>query len=205
MSHLIDHIFYINLDRRYDRRVQIELELNKMNLQYERFSAISHKHGFIGCSYSHLAVLKLARERGYKNVLILEDDFTFLVSREELDNKLQSFFNTVPNYDVFMLSYNLRKSEDVHTENTDIVLKRILYAQTASAYLVNSTYYDKIIELYEWAFPILEETHQHWIYMNDVVWKRLQEKDAWYCPEPRLGKQRESYSDLAGCIMNYGV
>jgi GR25 family glycosyltransferase involved in LPS biosynthesis len=209
MSERIHHIFYINLKRRYDRRVEIETELNQMKLPYERFNAIENVHGFIGCSHSHLAVLKLAKERGYPNVLILEDDFTFLISKEDFERRLNTFLDRVPNYDVFMLSYNLRESQDIPASepdtDTDFVLKRVLYAQTASGYLVSSSYYDKLIELYEWAFPLLEQTHQHWNYMNDVVWKTLQEKDGWYCMEPRIGKQRESYSDLGGSVVNYGV
>jgi len=207
MQH-IDHIFYINLSKRYDRRVEIETELNKMGLKYERFNAISRTEGFIGCSLSHLEVLKLAKKRGYKNVLILEDDFTFLVSKEELNRRLNLFFNMVPDYDVFMLSYNLREHADMpaldHPE-VDFTMKRVLYAQTASGYVVNSSYYDKLIELYEWAFPLLEQTHTHWVYMNDVVWKCLQEKDKWYCIDPRIGKQRPSYSDLGGSDVDYGV
>jgi len=205
MSHYIHNIIYINLDKRYDRRVQIENELNHMKLSYERFSAISHKHAFIGCAYSHLAVLKLAKQRGYKNILILEDDFTFLVSKEEFERQINEVFRVIPDYDVFMLSYNLNESQDVNIQYSEFKWKRVLYAQTASGYLVNSEYYDKLIELYEWAFPLLEQTHQHWIYMNDVVWKTLQQKDAWYCIEPRIGKQRESYSDLAGEMVNYGL
>lgn len=205
----IHHIFYINLERRQDRRQEIEMELSKMKLQYERFNAIENEHGFLGCCYSHLAVLKLARERGYPNVLILEDDFTFLISKEDFERRLNTFLDMVPNYDVFMLSYNLRESEDMVVESPppdmDFELKRVKYAQTASGYLVNHTYYDKLIELYEWAFPLLQQTHQHWVYMNDVVWKKLQEKDRWYCMIPRIGKQRESYSDLGRCVMDYGV
>ena len=40
MSHNIDHIFYINLAHRHDRRQEIEEELNAFGLQYERFEAI---------------------------------------------------------------------------------------------------------------------------------------------------------------------
>lgn len=54
--------FYINLDRRTDRRAEIEKELE--GLAMERFPAVSHPNGAIGCTMSHLACLKLARERG---------------------------------------------------------------------------------------------------------------------------------------------
>lgn len=208
MSNKIDHIFYINLQRRDDRRKEIEDELNKMELSYERFNAVERTPGCVGCCYSHLSVLKLAKERGYKNVLIFEDDFTFRVSKEEFEKRLGSFFEIYgDNYDVFMLSYNMRESTDVILPegNYDFKMKHVRYAQTASGYIVNSKYYDKLIHLYEWAFPMLEKTGQHWIYMNDVVWRCLQQSDSWYCMEPRFGIQRESFSDLAGGVCNYGV
>ena len=60
MSHNIDKIFYINLDKREDRRSQIEEQLSHYDLHhYERFSAIYKPLNGIGCAQSHLAVLHL--------------------------------------------------------------------------------------------------------------------------------------------------
>ena len=88
MSKYIDKIFYINLEKRTDRRHDIENELNDFDLSYERFKAIETEDGMTGCANSHLAVLKLAKERGHKNVLILEDDFMFIVTKEEFEQEL---------------------------------------------------------------------------------------------------------------------
>ena len=66
MSQNIDHIFYINLDYREDRKEEIEREIEKMDLQEktERFPGIRvFEQGILGCTKSHLAVLKLAKER----------------------------------------------------------------------------------------------------------------------------------------------
>ena len=68
--------------------------------QTERFEAVKASPGGIGCGYSHLAVLKIAKERGYKNVLILEDDFTFLITKEQLELELNRFFTEVKGFDV---------------------------------------------------------------------------------------------------------
>jgi glycosyl transferase family 25 len=93
MSHNIDKIFYINLEKRKDRREEIEKELDTFGLNYERFEAIETPgFGILGCGISHLSVLKLAKERKYKNILILEDDFTFIVSKEEFEKSLNLFF-----------------------------------------------------------------------------------------------------------------
>lgn len=200
MSHNIDKIIYINLAHRVDRLHEITEELTKFNLVGERFNAIPTSNGIVGCGYSHLEVLKLAKQRGYKNVLILEDDFTFLITKEEFEKELTMLFNNEIQFDVCMLAYNLKKFEtSVHGP----FLKRVLSAQTASAYIVNSTYYDTLINLYHFAIPLLEKTGQHWIYANDQIWKELQRKDNWICFTARIGKQRAGYSDNVNRFVNY--
>ena len=202
MSHNIDKIFYINLDKRTDRREEIEQELNQMELSYERFPAIHNSNGIVGCGYSHLSVLKIARDRGYKNVLIFEDDFTFLVEKPELEIQLEQLFNSFNEFDVCFLSYGCNNFEDI-PNNTFI--KRVVDAHTASGYIVNEKYYSKLIDLYEICIPLLEETEQHWIYANDMCWRSLQKQDMWVCFVKRLGKQRASYSDNANRFADHDV
>jgi len=75
----IDRIFYINLYHRTDRKQEIETEFENQGItNYERFPAIHHPTiGGVGCGRSHIEVLRIAKERGYKCVMILEDDFMF--------------------------------------------------------------------------------------------------------------------------------
>ena len=194
MSENIEKIVYINLDKREDRRKEIEGELEKMSLleKAERFPAIYHQEGLVGCGQSHLAVLKIARDRGYKNILILEDDFMFLVTKEEVEQNMRLFFDSKIPYDVCMISYHIQRSEEVSEYP---FLKRIREAQTTSGYIVNESCYDELIQVWEDAFPKLERTREHWIYANDQVWKVLQEKGLWYCFKTRIGKQRPGWSD----------
>jgi GR25 family glycosyltransferase involved in LPS biosynthesis len=204
-SGYIGHVIYINLDRRPDRRTHIEEEFYKMGISpYERFTAIERPvgQGIVGCGYSHLEVLKLAKERKYPNILIFEDDFYFTVSKTELRQNIRDFFESEAgdDFDVCMLSYNLRESEEYKPAG---FIQRVLYAQTASGYIVNSRYYDTLIQLYEWAIPLLEQTGQHWIYANDVVWKELQSRDKWYCFTQRIGRQLDGFSDNAGRMIQY--
>ena len=187
----MDNIIYINLEKRVDRREHIENELNKFQLNFERFEAIYNDSGILGCTKSHLEVLKLAKKHGWKSVLILEDDFTFLVSREEFEYEITQLLNSKVDYDVCMLAYNLTESE---VSNYDFLLK-VREAQTASAYIVKDHYYDVIINLYEEAVPLLGQTGEHWNYANDQCWKLLQRKDNWICTKTRIGKQIAGYSD----------
>jgi glycosyl transferase family 25 len=192
-------VVYINLNYRKDRKFEIEQELARMEIKADRFSAIQNANGLIGCLQSHLAVLELAKKNKYTNILILEDDFQFLVSKEELDSELKTFFNEKIPYDVLMLGYNLLKSAPFRKN----VLK-VLDAQTASAYIVHESFYDTLIECYRKALPMFVSTNMH-IYANDQVWKRLQPISRWYALRIRAGVQRESYSDTTGKIENYGV
>lgn len=202
MCENIEKIIYINLERRKDRKEKIEKQLDEFKLSYERFEAIDNKEqGILGCGYSHLNVLKLAKERNYKNILILEDDFEFVVSKQELEEQLNNFFKLGLKYDVCFLSYNLIRYEELKNN----VVNKGLEVQTASGYIVNNNYYDKLINLYQYAMHELEKTKIHWIYANDQIWKQYQEKDDWYYFIKRIGKQSAGYSDNSGEYVEYGV
>jgi hypothetical protein len=185
---IVGGAFYINLDHRTDRREEFEGEMRRVGLSCERFGATKRQPGIVGCGYSHLAVLKEARARSYESVLIFEDDFQFIVEPDVFWTIMESLKGV--SYDVIMLGYNLQHSE----EHSDILL-RVTEAQTASAYLVHSRMYDRLIALYEYAMPQLEITGHHWIYANDQVWKSLQQISEWFATRTRIGIQRPSYSD----------
>ena len=198
MSKNIDKIFYINLDKREDRKAEIEGELARFGLEAERYAGVyTPESGIVGCGYSHLNVLKLARDRGYNNVLILEDDFQFIVSKEEFEEEMTRFFECGKHYDVLMLSYIVQEGCDTEFP----FLGKVLNGQTAAGYLVNKHYINILIELYEWAIPMLQQTNHHWLYANDHVWKRLQPPHHWFYLKKRIGKQRESYSDNKMCYV----
>ena len=192
---------YINLDRRPDRRAEIEQELDKIGLlgKSDRFSAISHAVPFIGCSLSHLEVVKLAKQNKWKNVLIFEDDFRFVVSTDEFEKCLTHLFNMYYSWGVVMFGYNNQKEKElVLYDKPDNFFGITNETQTASCYLVDSSYYDKLIDCWTPACDMLQTTFQHWLYMNDQSWKALQGDDRWLYTLKRTGVQRSSFSDLGG-------
>lgn len=191
----IDHIVYINLDRRTDRKQEINNEFALMGInqdKIERFQAIPTCPGIVGCGLSHMGVLELAKNKQYEHVLIMEDDFEFLVDLKQLEIQLNYLFTEfkLP-WDVIMLSYNLRESEDIG----DAVLGRVLKAQTASGYLVKRHYYQTLLDTLKPNIELLRITGEHWIYCNDVCWFPLQLKDNWFYFKNRIGRQRESVAD----------
>lgn len=183
------HAVYINLDRRVDRRQQFEAECTRMGLEVERFPAVEHAVPAIGCTRSHLEVLKLARARGYPSVIVFEDDFDFHIPRAELDMILAAL---PEDYDVVMLDYYINAS----TPYSDAFV-RIQDAQAASCYIVHARFYDALIANLEEAVRLYEANpHCHWLYIGDQYWKHLQPHSHWYASLRRAGRQRPGYSDL---------
>ena len=178
----------------------MENELIKMDLSGERFPAISYSPGCVGCSMSHIAVLEIAKQNGYNNVLIFEDDFQFLVTKEELQRELKSFFDLQIPYDVVMLSYSAQETQPF---NDDVC--RGINVQTLSGYIVHNRFYDKLISHQKEGLQKLRDTGRHWEFACYQYCKSLQPICDWFCFNKRLGIQRPSYSDLAGCFVDYKV
>ena len=195
----IDKVIYINLDKRTDRRHEFETQAELYGISYERFSAIAHSFGIVGCTMSHRDVYRLAKKQGYRNILIFEDDFEFMVTPTEFETEIIQLFESNIEFDVCMLAYNLMASDTCQSPH----LLRVFEAQTASAYIVNMHYYDILIQLYDSVIPLLESTRQHWIYANDQAWKVLQGMNCWYCTKTRIGKQRDGFSDNAQEFVSY--
>jgi len=196
---LLEHILYINLDKRTDRRRAIESELERMGLRGERLRALdTAPYGFIGCAYTHITALRMARERGWPHVLILEDDFQFIVDREVLSGLMEAVADRA--FDVLLLAYNLR-----HSDRIDAVVGRTEHSFTASGYLVSRHYYDTLIAKFEEALANLACTRNPQIHAIDVVWRRLQARDRWLHFHTRVGIQRPGFSDIELRDVDYEV
>ena len=72
--------FYINLDKRKDRKEKIESQLNEFNISgVERFSAFDeYDANTLNCKRSHLMLMKKLLDSDFDTLLILEDDCLFL-------------------------------------------------------------------------------------------------------------------------------
>ena len=193
-------VVYINLDRRTDRRILIENEFEKMGItNYERFEAIdtSSDFGPLGCLKSHLQVIKMAKYEQIPSILIIEDDFTFLISKEEWEEDMNKLSHV--DFDVCMIGYNL-----IHgIPSSYDFLTKVIDAQTMSAYIINESMYDSLIEVLEKVEPLLLSTRNEGVFACDQIWKSLQPQSNWYCITRRVGKQRADYSDNEKRFVDY--
>jgi GR25 family glycosyltransferase involved in LPS biosynthesis len=174
-----------------------------------RFSAITHSCSWIGCTKSHYEVLQLAKKEGWSRVWILEDDWMATISSSDIRGALDSVLGVEgPAWDVLFLSSHVQASEAIHDWPLELPqIRRGYNIQTASSYIVASSFYDRLIENLREAVTGALAGGQHWDYINDQYWKRLQadRTTRWLYFSPALGKQRAGHSDLAGHFTDYGV
>jgi hypothetical protein len=141
-----------------------------------------------------LEVLRRAKREGWPCVFVFEDDFSFLVSRDEFDSIVASF---PEDYDVVMLDYYLNRKEPYNDK-----FDRVLEAQSTAGYVVHSRMYDRMIATYEEGVKLYEENPEyHWLYIVDQYWKRLHPVSRWYASRVRVGIQRPGYSDLKNAYL----
>ncbi len=199
----IDKVYYINLDKRQDRNIQILQELFKFGINKDkiiRVSATEHMYGAIGCGASHIRVLKHALDKGYKNIIVLEDDFEFCVSQEIFHNNLKYFLENYPEYKICCLSYNMIKG--IHLNDT---LIEAINAQTTSGYLINHTFYQDVINVFQEGIDGLAKGFHPSTHAIDMIWQRKLQGPGkkFYLMKPKIGKQRSSFSDIEHRFCDY--
>jgi GR25 family glycosyltransferase involved in LPS biosynthesis len=195
----ISNIYYINLDRRPDRKQHIENQLKLLNWNGMRFPAIQHAFGALGCSLSHLALLKYARKNNLSHILIMEDDVTFLEPSLFL-NHLNKFLESCKNFDVLLLAGNNMGDYKRIDENC----VKVTHCQTTTAYLVKRHYYDTLIENYEKGINLLQlHPNKGNFYAIDQYWGTLQTQDNWFLLTPLTVIQRADISDIEKRPTNY--
>lgn len=197
----IDKLYYINLDKRVDRKIHIQKIISQIQIdKQQRVSAFEAPgNGSWGCALSHIKALQDARDGDYENIMILEDDF-MAHDLERLNTYLGQFFQSNIDYDVLMVSGNIKKYHS--TQNTGII--KVIEAQTASGYCVNKKFYNKLIANFKESADNLKNNEGvKWKYAIDQNWKSLQTSNNFLAFFPLLGKQIEGFSDIENKHTNY--
>jgi GR25 family glycosyltransferase involved in LPS biosynthesis len=200
-----DLVYYINLEHRTDRLEHIMGEIKKTNIDESKVNRIEgiycKEFGPLGCSKSHCLALETFLNSPEENqtCVILEDDFEFTKNQDVVNDLSNKLFNELPEFDVVMLSSNVMK--DLKT-NFDFVTK-ILDSQTLSGYVVSRQFALILFENFKKGCELLESTKIKDTYAVDMFMKQLQPSGNWYCLNPKIGKQMESYSDNEMCSVNY--
>jgi GR25 family glycosyltransferase involved in LPS biosynthesis len=196
----IKNILYINLERRKDRRQQVEDELRKVGFHsFQRFNAIQLKHGALGCSLSHLKCLEIAKINNWDHVFICEDDILFL-EPDIFTRQLNGFLENVDTWDVILVAGNNMKEYIVANEYS----VKVSWCQTTTGYIVKKDYFGTLIDNYKTGIlQLMKEPNKHNLYAIDQYWTQLQKKDNWFLIRPLTVVQRSGYSDIEKRHRNY--
>lgn len=214
-----DKYFYINLEHRTDRKKQITNELNKMNIPHDkiiRIDAVRNKYnGHIGCCKSHIKTINMAKKMKLNNVVVFEDDFIFTLPKNEVDKKINHFIKKYSDYDIIQLTTVFKKLDDIDDEH----IKKVRSATTSSAYIINSKFYNRLLDDLNSAKIKMEKEMVEFNKKNNNIlkkkkttnnaldqhWRNLQNNSKWYIFDPYLGKQggEAKKSSIMGSIESF--
>jgi glycosyl transferase family 25 len=199
----IDKFIYINLKRRTDRNEHILKELKRYDIpqeKIERFEAVEHEKGILGCAMSHFEVMKKFKESGDKVWCIFEDDHYFTQSREDCDNYVKEFMEN-ENYDTLLgCTARLRGNPVI-----DSKFIRAYKSNSTSFYIVKKNIADGLIASFKQSIRTMRKN------INskksgvpiDVMWFNLMNVFFFVAPVKVLGAQLEGYSDILNKNKNY--
>jgi hypothetical protein len=208
---VLDAIRYINLDARTDRRVQVEHEIQRLLDVYQSPPHSVPPHvarlpgiptGGVGCCRCHLQATRAVVDGGYRNLLVLEDDFAWTeppaVALDRMQDFLAAFGDTYGICQIAHTPLALISAEPTSAPG----VTRVHRSCYGGGYLISRLGAEALIPIYERAFgdhaghaPGWEA--RHWEYMYDVVWNEIKAEIPCYAIEPRLGRQRAGKSDLS--------
>jgi hypothetical protein len=188
--------FVVNLERRPDRLEHIQKEMDYIGWEYELFKAIDlNNHG--GCTLSHTEIIKIAKERGYDSVMVIEDDCTFLPYSKDLISKIHTesgdfefgIINLAPT-----LNRKVNRSEknplflDITNLPPKLEHERGVFATNMIIY--HSSVYDDVLEL-EKPEKLGYYAIDDYLYQFILLFKQS------YCPILPIAPQMSSWSDVS--------
>jgi GR25 family glycosyltransferase involved in LPS biosynthesis len=204
----IDCVYYINLEHRTERREEFLNEMKLLGVPESKIVRIDGVYtkgaGVIGCQYSHIKALTAFIESGHKNCIIFEDDFKINLDINYAKYLVRKLFEKNIQFDVVMLGGSIHKAE-----TTDILsMSKAHKVLTTSGYIITKEFAPVLKELWVQHLPLIEEEYKKSgnilsEYCLDVVWTQIQPQNRWYIFNPKIGKQRESYSDIENKVTAY--
>jgi|GEM_PF-1188727 len=178
----------INLKHRQDRFEHITNEIKKLSNVISNVYRVEAIIDETRTAFkSHKQCIRIAKERKWPYVLILEDDAMF---EDNANDILLRSVNEIQNHnwDVLYLGASLL----AHTTRVSDCLIKLTHAYALHAYIVNSQMYDTILNLPQ-------------IYEMDVHYNLIMPQHNMYMCDPMIAYQMPNYSDLQNGYRDYNA
>lgn len=190
--------FYLNLERRQDRRIKMETELKKTTHNIQRYKAIDGTelkslNGFSAsirnseskqyATYlSHLNMIKIAKQNGWNKVMILEDDITLC---DDFDERIELYLSQLPSdWEIAYIGFTEISKTNL-TKVTEYV-HRVKEVYGCWGMIINSSMYDKLLRIGGEKNTVID-----W-----VIKDYIQPNYGCYVFMPFLAYVNDDYSDL---------
>lgn len=205
LNEYFDNIYVINLDKRTDRLEACQREFDKIGATFERVPAIDGStlgdielkaqrdemrwnKGAYALTLTTIKVLEDAIEKGYNNILIMEDDIEF---HPLFDINARKALKTIPeNYDLAFLGYTHTRPPVRHNG----YWQKMVSAFSCHAYSVNK----HMMKFYLSLLKRLDAPIDH--HTNTIIGARMNS----YSTNEKLVYQVDGVSDIEGGFYNVG-
>lgn len=191
--------FYLNLDKRTERREAFERRSKEAGFEVERFPATQLKEGDvpnpfngrdwhikISCTYSHFEMIREAKRRGWKNCVIFEDDCVF---EDGFVGKVKKCIEELKDkeWDLFYMG----GEPGGWCDSVDDSLAKCTAGMYAThAYAINESFYDRVLGI------------NHNIGIIDTIYMAMYTNNYYTSKELLAWQDSEFESDLWGGKIN---
>lgn len=186
----IDEVFLVNLAKREDRLFESAKLMEESNIPYKIFPAIEKPNGAEGLRDTMVLLFEEILSKGYKNVLVFEDDIKLVLEPFWFHDTLNKVCEQLPeNYHTCNLGPQLTTIPS-HYHSTNVI-------NVQKAFNTQSMIYSKqgIKEIMSrgMGFPI-----DTWFVENIQILGHS------YCSFPLVCSQRAGFSDIGKNEINWG-
>jgi glycosyl transferase family 25 len=195
----MEHVLYINLAKREDRRIHMEEQFIRMGISAERINACMCENGAIGCTMSHIRCIEYALSHKLPYLCVFEDDIVF-TEPELFKTQLDTFLKGDILWDVLLLGGNVNAPFDTVNENCI----RVYNSKSTMAYIVKNHYFSTLLNNFKVGLSGLIRGLPRQQCAIDVYWIKLQRLHHWYMLMPLTILQRPDFSDIEKRDVDYG-
>ena len=187
--------FVINLEKRPDRLDFIKKELKYIGWDYEIFKAYD-KDSYLGCTLSHIDIIKKAKENNWEHVMAIEDDCCIMpyansflsILEEELKNINFGILNLSPTHNrPISISKISKYLLDITNYPEKKEHHRGLFATNMMVY--HESVYDEVLK-------ILENNTMGYYPIDEFIYLNVTSHIQSYCPIVPICIQKSDFSNV---------
>jgi len=194
LNQLVDGVFLINMDQHADRLAAATQAFQQIGETFERFpgcavnGGASYSDRVAGCRKSHIEILKLARDRGYRSVAVFEDDIEFAPNFMARLPEVQDFIQRNAWQLMYLGGSHYKDQHEMVQPN----VSRVRNTFTTHAYFAHSSIYDAVISQEKTSAPI-----------DNIYVQGIQAAGRSYCIRPNIAFQRAGRAYISGNLVDY--